>query len=382
MSVTIENIEPVIVSQTLEEPFYFSQWEYQKRTICLVRVTTNTGIVGWGEGYGPFGVVKAAIEFFKPFILGMDALEHETVWNVMYRRSLDFARRGTFMAGLSAIDIALWDIKGKHFGLPIHSLLGGKKTDLIKPYATGLYFTGGQNVDKDVLLERLVKEAVQYKKEGFKALKMKVGLDLDRDEKHVKAVRRAIGPEMELMVDANHAYSLAEAVELSRRIECCNIGFFEEPVSPEYYSQYRELRTKTSIPIAGGECEYLTHGFKALLDAESVDFVQPDVAASGGITEMKRIANLANAYGVKMVPHSWGTGIAIHAAMHVIANMDPLPGRMFNSIPLIELDRTENALRDILVKPYIQQKDGYLNVPNKPGLGIEVDPTELQKYQI
>jgi len=378
MSVTISKIEPILVSQTLDEPFYFSQWEYQKRTICLVKITTNTGLVGWGEGYGPFGVVKAAIEFFQPFILGMNALEHETVWQEMYRRSLDFARKGTFMAGLSAIDIALWDIKGNYFELPICSLLGGQKSKFIKPYATGLYFTHGGD-----LMQKLIDEAKIYKNQGFQALKMKVGLGIKQDVEHVKAVRKAIGENMELMIDSNHAYSLKEALELARKVEDQNIAFFEEPVSPEFYHQYAEMRLRISIPIAGGECEYLRHGFKTLLDSKSVDIIQPDIAAAGGITELKKIADMAETYGVEVIPHSWGTGIAIHAAMHLIGNLNANPGRMNNAIPMMELDRTENALRDVLIKPLIiPDKNGLLQVPTKPGLGIEVDEIALEKYII
>ena len=140
----------------------------------------------------------------------MNALEHEVIWQEMYRRSLDFARSGTFLAGLSAIDIALWDIKGKHFGLPIHTLLGGKKSHKIMPYATGLYYTRTSD-----LKSKLVNEAEVYAKQGFKAIKMKVGLGVEQDVEYVKAVRDAIGPEIKLMVDSNHAFSLKEALEVS-----------------------------------------------------------------------------------------------------------------------------------------------------------------------
>ena len=150
----------------------------------------------------------------------------------------------------------------------------------------------------------------------------------------------------------------------------------------EFYHQYSELRMRTSIPIAGGECEYLRFGFKTLLETKSVDIIQPDVAASGGITELKRIASMAHTFGVDVIPHSWGTGIAIHAAMHLVANLDPMPGRMFDHLPMMELDRTENDLRDILTKPLLEPKEGYLKVPDKPGLGIKVDQEALEKYRI
>ena len=191
----------------------------------------------------------------------------------MYRRSLDFARSGTFLAGLSAIDIALWDIKGKHLGLPIHTLLGGQKHAKILPYATGLYFTRTVN-----LTSKLIDEALTYAKQGFRAIKMKVGLGVEQDLEHVQAIRKAIGPDIKLMIDSNHAFSYKEALDLARKLEDQNIAFFEEPVSPEYYEQYAQLRQQTSIPIAGGECEYLRFGFRRLLEQKSVDIIQVSIS--------------------------------------------------------------------------------------------------------
>lgn len=373
----IQKIEPFIVSQELEEPFYFSQWEYKTRTICLVRVTADDGTYGWGEGYGPANLVKAGIEFFNQYILGMDALEHEVVWQQMYLRSLDFARRGVLLAALSAIDIALWDIKGKHYGLPISTLMGGRKTEKIKPYATGLYFTRCT-----AQKEKLVDEALLYKEQGFKGIKMKVGLGIAKDVEYTTAIKKAIGDDVELMIDSNHAYSLKEAMQLCKKLEHLDISWFEEPVSPEHYNGYRQLRENTSIPISGGECEYLRYGFLELFKNQSVDIAQPDICAAGGLTEVKRIAAMANTFGVELVPHSWGTGIALHAAMHLISNLDSNPGRMYDAEPWMELDRTENALRDIMVEPLITQENGYLKVPNLPGLGVDVNEEMLAKYRV
>ena len=373
----IKKIEPIVVTQKLKESFHFSQWEYQSRTICLVKITTDDGIYGWGEGYGPANLVKAGIEFFTPFILEMGALDHEIVWQHMYLRSLDYARKGVMLAALSAIDIALWDIKGKHFELPVSSLLGGRKNEFVKPYATGLYFSKGGD-----LKEKLVQEALVYKKQGFKGIKMKVGLGITKDVEYAKAVRKAIGEEVELMIDSNHAYSLKEALQLCYKLKDLDISWFEEPVSPEFYNGYQQLRKKTNIPIAGGECEYLRYGFLQLFQNKSVDIAQPDICAAGGITEVKRIASMANTFGVELVPHSWGTGIALHAALHIISNLDSSPGRMYDPIPWMELDRTENSLRDILTEPLLVPKDGLLKVPEKPGLGIDVNEEALAQYRI
>jgi len=373
----IKKIEPVIVHQKLEEPFHFSQWEYQSRTICLVKITTDNGTYGWGEGYGPANLVKAGIEFFTPFILDMNALDHEIVWQQMYLRSLDYARRGVLLAALSAIDIALWDIKGKYFNLPVFSLLGGKKCEYVKPYATGLYFSHVDN-----LKEKLVQEAITYKEQGFKGIKMKVGLGIAEDMEIITAVKNALGDKVELMIDSNHAYSLKEAIQLCKSLEELNISWFEEPVSPEHYHDYRQLREHTRTPIAGGECEYLRYGFLQLFLNHSVDIAQPDICAAGGITEVKKIASMASTFGVEVVPHSWGTGIALHAALHLISNLDPVPGRMYQPAPWMELDRTENALRDVLTEPLLDPEDGMLKVPERPGLGVDVSEEDLAQFLI
>ncbi len=375
----IKSIESYILADKLKESFFFSQWGYSERRICLVKITSDSGHVGWGEGYGPAGVIRAGIEFLQPFVIGQNPLETETIWSIMYGRTLDFARRGILVSAMSAIDVALWDLKGKILQQPIHLLLGGKKRDRITPYATGMYFSANINEDQGALLAQ---EAKQYVGLGYKAMKMKVGLGIDKDIENVKMVREAIGPEIKLMIDANHAYNLREAVQLARAVEPYSIYWFEEPLSPEYYSQYAELRTKTSIPIAGGECEYLRYGFQTLLQSNSVDIVQPDICACGGLSEAKKIAVLASVYGTEVVPHTWGTGIAISAALHFVSNLDAIPGRLKAPAFYIEYDRTENGLRDELTTSEMMVKDGIIKISDAPGLGIEVNEEALHKYAL
>jgi len=378
MKVQIKSIESFILSDQLKESFYFSQWEYSERRICIVKVTSNTGQVGWGEGYGPANVIQAGIKHLSTFVIGQNPLETETIWSTMYRRTLDFARSGVLVSAMSAIDVALWDLKGKILEQPVCLMLGGKKRDCIIPYATGMYFTKGNGH----LAKALSSEAQQYVKLGYKAMKMKVGLGIEEEIEHVRMVRAAIGEKVNLMIDANHAYNLREATQLARAVEKYNIYWFEEPISPEYYDQYAELRTKTTIPIAGGECEYLRFGFQTLLKSKSVDIVQPDICASGGLTEAKRIAVLASVYGVEIVPHTWGTGIAIAAAAHFISNLDILPGRLKTPSCYIEYDRTENGLRDELTSNEMVFKNGELKISDSPGLGFEVNEEALHKYNI
>jgi D-galactarolactone cycloisomerase len=371
----ITELQTFVLSDQLDKEFFFSQWAYKERRICLVKITTDTGLHGWGEGYGPADVLEAGIKLLAPLLIGKNPLEQETIWFDLYRKTLDYARRGILVASISAIDVALWDIKGKALNVPVSVLMGGQHRARIQPYATGLYFAQSTNLAKD-----LANEACGYVSQGFKAIKMKVGLSIEADHANVKAVRAAIGPNIQLMVDANHAYSLQEAARLARLIEPYNIGWFEEPVSPEFYHHYRELRNKTTIPIAGGECEYLRYGFLQLLKNDCVDILQIDICAAGGLTEAKRVSALASSFGVEVVPHTWGTGIAFHAALHFIANLEPLPGRLYPPEFFIEYDRTENDIRETLTTPAITMQDGFIKVPQDPGLGIEVNEEVLRHY--
>lgn len=376
-TMVIEKIETFILKDKLSQSFFFSQWEYAERCICVVKVTASNGEYGWGEGYGPATVLEAGIKLIEPIVIGENPLENEVIWNKMYRKTLDFARKGVLMASLSAIDIAIWDLKGKILGLPISTLLGGAHRTKVKPYATGLYFTNHNNFS-----DGFVEEAQKYVSQGFKAMKMKVGLGIKEDVKNVKLIREAIGDDIDLMIDSNHAYTLREAVELCQKIEKYDIKWFEEPISPEFYEQYSELRQRTTIPIAGGECEYLRFGFNQLIKNKSVDIIQPDICASGGLTEAKRIAALASANGVDFIPHTWGTSIGLHVALHFISNIESIPGRMYQPDFLMEYDQTENALRDKLSYPSIEMKDGMIEVPNRPGLGIDIDEDVLRKYSV
>ncbi len=369
---TITKVESYVVRQRLDHPFFFSQWEQHERAICLVKITTDEGLYGWGEGYGPAEVVQAGVNWFTPHVIGQNPLHNATIWQTLYRRSLDYARRGVLLAALSAIDIAVWDLKGKMLGQPLSVLLGGSRRAAVPVYATGLYF------QHDVELPKvLAEEAVGYVQQGFTALKMKVGLGITEDIANVRAVRSAIGPEIALMIDANHAYARHEALALARGVEDQQIAWFEEPLSPEDYEGYSALRQQTTIPIAGGECEYLCAGFRHLAIHQCVDIAQPDLGAAGGLTEGQRIASLMQTFGAQVTPHCWGTGIAFAAALHFTATLDQLPGRLRQPQPLLEMDRTENPLRERLTTPRFVLHQGAVTVPTTPGLGVEVQMDEL-----
>ena len=373
----ISTIIPYVLNENLEKEFFFSQWEYSNRKICIVKIICNNGIVGWGEAYGPAPVVRESINYIKQNIIGMNPLNSDIIWSTLFRRVHDYGRSGVFVSAISAIDIALWDIKGKYHKLPVSTLLGGSFRKKIRPYATGLYFS-----DSKTLTDDLCNEALEYVNEGFKSIKMKVGLNIKSDVTNVKAVRNAIGPDIELMIDSNHAYSYDEALKLSKKLEDQDIKWFEEPLSPEFYDQYSDFKSKSLIPVAAGECEYLRYGFEKLLDKNCIDFLQMDICSCGGLTEAKRISALSSTKGVKVIPHTWGSGIAFYTAINFISNLEPIPGRLYNEDAYIEYDRTENKIRENIIKNNIIMKDGYISVNDKPGLGIDVDETYLNEIKI
>ena len=372
----IKEIYPYVLSEDLEKEFFFSQWEYRNRKICIVKVVCDNGLTGWGEGYGPADVIKESVDYIKTNVIGMSPLQTDLIWSKMFRRVHDYARSGVFLSAISAIDVALWDIKGKYHKLPISTLLGGSFRERIRPYATGLYFSNSKTLTED-----LCKEAKDYVVNGFKSIKMKVGLSISEDLKNIKSVRNTIGFDVELMIDANHAYSFDEALRLSKKLENMDIKWFEEPLSPEFYDQYSDFKSKSLIPVAAGECEYLRYGFQKLLNKNCVDFLQLDICSCGGLTEAKRIAALSSSKGVKIIPHTWGSGIAFFAAINFISNLEPIPGRLYNEDAYIEYDQTENKIRENIIKNNIEMSDGYIKVNNKPGLGIDIDETYLNEIK-
>jgi D-galactarolactone cycloisomerase len=362
----------------LAEPFSFSQFTYSAREAMLVEVRTDDGLTGWGEAYGPAALSHVAVEnFFAPMLLGRDPRDTEANWALMYARSVDYGQKGVMLAAISALDIALWDIKSRAANQPLYRLLGGEQTDAIDCYATGFYFT-----DSEPLEARFEKEAKRYLADGFRAMKVKVGLGPERDAELIRHVRSIVGPNTLLMMDANHAYTPIEAADLARRVEECDIGWFEEPVSAIDPEAYLELKSRTSIPLAGGECEYTRFGFDRWFRARAFDYCQPDLCSCGGITEGMKIAALASLTAVHITPHAWGSAIGQAAALHFYAARPRQPFTLTPERKLIECDRSENPFRSAIVRQPIPFADGRWSLPQSPGLGVDILPATFEAYRV
>ena len=372
----IKAIRTHILTAPLSQPFAYARAWYETRTAMLVEIETDSGLVGWGECYGPARVNSAVVKEIAPWLIGEDPLRTDHLWQSVYARLRDHGQKGVVIQGLSGIDIALWDIKGKHFGVPVHRLLGGPLRTEVRAYATGLYRRKSGDPGK-----YLAEEAASYVAEGFGAVKLKVGFGIEEDAAMARAVRAAIGRDVALMVDANHAYDAVAAIRLGRMIEELDIGWFEEPVLPEDIAGYRAVKAAITIPVAGGECEFTRFGFRDLLASRAIDIVQPDTCAAGGLSECKKIADMAEAFSVRYNPHVWGTGIAIAASLQLLA---VLPSHTPTSLapvePMLEFDRTEHPIRQSILVTPIEHIGGVVRVPEGPGLGIEVDRKALARF--
>jgi len=380
----ISGIETCVLEGKLgKQSFGWSQGIAEKRQSAICVINTNEGISGVGEAFfvgGPISIAANIIkDAYAPLLIGRDPFDTSVIWDELYNRTRDQGRRGPTISAISAIDIALWDIKGKALRQPVHKLLGGTYRNRAKVYATGLYQP--QHVPN--VTDALVEEALGYKKAGFSAMKLKVGYEsLAGDIALVKAIRKAIGNDLNLMVDANHAYNAGEALQFIRAIEPHNIYWLEEPVPPEDIDGYIEVKNKSNILISGGECEQTRFGFRSLITRRAVDILQPDLCAVGGFTEMLRIAAMASAWNVPVYPHVWGTNVGLAAALQMFAALPHFPDRRLPSEPYFEYDRSPHPLRDGTTKEKFSMKDGYLPIPNRPGLGITLDMSFIKKYQV
>ena len=379
----ITGIKTYVLQQLIDgNSFGWSQRVTNRRQAVICEVATDEGIQGVGEAFYFGGPAKIAADIitdvYGPLLMDKDPLDTSVIWDCLYNWTRDQGMKGVTISALSAIDIALWDIKGKALGLPVFKLLGGAYRNKARAYATGLYEP--QNVPD--VTQALVNEALGYKKEGFSGMKLKVGYGIDKDVAYVKAIREAIGEDIYLMVDANHAYNSSEAIELIRKIERFDIHWFEEPVPPEDLEGYREVRKKSKILIAGGECEYTRYGFRNLINLRAVDILQPDLCAAGGFTEMMKITAMASAANIPLIPHVWGTNVGLAASLQFFAGLPHFPERRFPAEPFFEYDRSPHPFREAVTLEKFVLKEGYLDIPDRPGLGVSLDLKYLAKHAL
>jgi D-galactarolactone cycloisomerase len=377
----IQTIETYLLECPLGRPFGWSQGWIDRRQTGLVKVTTDSGLVGWGEGVS--GPASAVIrDSFAPLLLGQDPMSRNGLWQRMFH-ALYNANQAVGFGGnaISAVDTALWDIAGKALGQPIYELLGGRVRDKVAVYATGLYYTAGEFPD------RLLAEARGYVEAGFRGMKTKVGgLPLAEDVRRVAAIRQAIGPATQLMIDANAGYNATTAIRLGEQLAEQDLFWFEEPVNAQDLDAYLQVKAALPLAIAGGEALRTRYEFAPFLRRGAFDIAQPDVIHVGGISELRTVAMTANTFGIQVCPHVWGSPVMIAATLHVAATLPPSPPVRtplpYQQEPVMEFDRTPSAIREELSPTPFVQHDGFLAVPTGPGLGIEIDELALARLTV
>ncbi len=336
------------------------------RSTTLVQVETDEGVSGWGSCSGNGELIEFIVaRVLKPLLIGMDATEIEEIWDKAYFRGghKEFGTRGIGVVAMSGIDIALWDILGKVRGRPLYQLLGGKCRDKVPAYATALY-------PEEPL--KVARRARAFMEQGFHGVKIKVGFDLAQDMEIVRAVRQEVGKDFIVMTDANQGYEIDVAVRASQAFADCGVFWLEEPLFVEDIEGHVRLRAAAKTPIAVGENLHMRYAFENFVVRGAVDFLQPDVARAGGITEIRKIAALAAAHKVAISFHTWGDAIALAASIHLSAAIQ--------ECIVMELDYTYNPLRAELLREPLEFQNGYLYPPDGPGLGIEVTPDALQRF--
>ncbi len=349
------------------QAFTFHGW-------LLVEVFTDEGHIGLGNAALAPQATKEVIDLYlKPLLMGRDPWDVERLWQHMYRKTMAFGRKGIGMVAISALDIALWDLLGKSAKQPVFRLLGGRTKTRIPVYASRLYATE---------LSELALEAKRYKDEGYQAMKLRFGWGpadgargMQRNVELVRTVRESIGEDIDLMADAYMGWNLEYAKRMLPLLESFGLRWLEEPVIPDDIQGYTQLKSYGGVPIAGGEHEFTLHGFRDLLEARAVDYIQFDTNRVGGITQARKIAALAEAYSVPVIPHAG----QMHN-YHVV--MSSLNSPMAEYFPRVEVE-VGNELFWYIFRGEPEAKNGYIDLDDStPGLGLTIDEGGLERFEV
>jgi D-arabinonate dehydratase len=341
-------------------------YTYSHSSLFVIYIDTDDGVTGLGLGTGIMDAPKVGLEiadYLGRKLIGQDPLDIERHWYTMWRPKL-VGRRGITTRVISGIDIALWDLKGKLARMPLYKLLGGF-SDSVGFYIAGGYYEDGKGLDD------MAAEMQQHVRLGARAVKMKVGAaSISKDVERVKVVREAVGPDIQIMVDANNAYRHYQALKFAREVEKYDVFWFEEPVEPDDYEGQREITRATAIPIAAGENEYTKFGFRDMINRRCADILQPDALVMGGITEFMKVAALAQANELDIAPHG---NQYVH--IHLVC---AIPNGLI-------LEYYKENVDPILGKAFIHQlevKNGRILAPDRLGLGLELNYDVLRQYKV
>jgi len=328
----------------------------------IVRIETDAGLVGIGEAMGrpgPRGTAAHINEVLAPLLLGADPRHHQALWTAM-NEGMRFAPMG-----ISGVDMALWDLRGKIYGDALTNLLGGPMREEVDCYASPIPYLATP--------EDSAEKAREFLREGFRAVKLKIGRGISRDIAHVEAARGAIGGDVKLLVDANGAYTAAESIKLARELVKLDVYWLEEPVHPEYPEDLARVRRRVDLPVVSGEWLGTWFQFRDLVKAEAVDVIMPNITRCGGVTGIMKIADLAALENVSVAPHGVGAGVGIVAAVAACA---VLPNFL-----IYEYNQLFNPLRHSVIRESIHFDDGALRPNGGQGLGLSLDDASIARFR-
>ena len=355
-----------LYGQPVEESWQHRMYGNKEQMHVLVEVRTDEGVAGLGSAFTSGPLVEAAVRLLEPLLVGASAVDPTAVAETLHQKTFWQGRGGTVTHAVSAIDTALWDVFGKITGQPISRLLGGRFRERIKPYASMLMTEPAQMGDR-------IAEAIER---GFRACKIGWGPfgrtgDHAFDEAIVAAAREAAGDDVELMVDAGASeefwpHGFKWALRTSRMLADHNVAWFEEPMRPDDIDGFVRLTAEAPLPISGGEVLTRRQSFRPWIERHAVDYIQPDVTKVGGLTEQHLVGRHAYDHGVLMVPHGWNTGVGLAADLQVVA-------AAFNA-RWVEYMSPNEYIDPIVAEPFKIDADGYLDIPDGPGLGVKWDP--------
>jgi D-galactarolactone cycloisomerase len=373
-SLTITNVETFPLRHRMRTAMGVSTALSDVRHCLLVKITTDSGIVGWGETID-VGGTRAVIETkHKPALVGKNPLEHRKLWRTLWGPSFGDGR------AVGAVDIALHDLRGKALGLSIADLYGGRLRDKVLAYASAMNYTDGVRPE-----DQFPPEAAELVKRGYKALKTRCGrFELSREVAVVTKIREAVGGEIRLLTDGNGAFTLPQAVKFGKQLEKLDFYCLEEPLPQgQNYAGYDVLCESLDICVAGGEGLDSRVAAREHIIKRSFDMIQPDVVLCGGIGEALFIAEMARLWSVQCVPHCWSGVIGIAATLQVLSLLPVAPFGFSSDLPMLEFDVLENPFREELSpKPFQINSQGFVKIPTGPGLGIDVNEEVVRKYLV
>jgi D-galactarolactone cycloisomerase len=348
-----------------EQAFRYAGGVCTGRLTSLVVVHADNGTTGLGSVYSHPGLVQmVVVDQLAPLLRGRDPRAVEELWELMYRVTRWYGRKGAAMSALGGIDTALWDLRGQAAGQPVWKMRGGQRRTC-PAYASALLWNEP---------DALATEARRHIDRGFRRVKMRLARNVEYDTAAVEAVRRAIGPEHDLMCDASMRYDLETARRIGRVLEANRVFWYEEPFQPEDLDSYAQLRGSVHVPVAAGENEFGLQGFRELIRARAVDIVQPDACRCGGITEVLRVGQAAAAAGLRFATHTWNDALAVVANAHVVSALE--------CGITVEVDQTGNPFIERLLADPLTIKDGQLQLSDEPGLGVRLNPDVVDQFRL